>query len=233
MASGMQSKQFESIVNKIRDEVLSLKKDVKRLQEKKEQQDNIIHDLQRQLKVLDTNSETIPNASTDDTSKITTTHNTTLHKGSPFPLHSLLSRKRRAVNNIAFSTYLSQSNQHMTNEAIKFDRILLNEGNGYNAYTGAFTAPVTGIYLFSYHFDSTKTTFVRLVVNGVNEVDGVANAHVVSGARQAQSMGGNTCIIQVVRGQAVLVEVFEVPDATINSSDNFHFSTFSGVLLYE
>ncbi|XP_052791903.1 complement C1q-like protein 3 [Mya arenaria] len=141
----------------------------------------------------------------------------------------LLSRQRLAVGNAAISVYLSQSKQHMTNEAIKFDRILLNDGNVYNTFTGAFTAPLSGIYLFTYHFDSTTSTFVRLVrlvVNGVNEVDAVANPHVVSGPRQAQSMGGNTCIIHVSHGQAVQIQVYEIPDTTIDSSDNFHFLRF-------
>ncbi|WAQ99245.1 hypothetical protein MAR_023618, partial [Mya arenaria] len=131
----------------------------------------------------------------------------------------LLSRQRLAVGNAAISVYLSQSKQHMTNEAIKFDRILLNDGNVYNTFTGAFTAPLSGIYLFTYHFDSTTSTFVRLVrlvVNGVNEVDAVANPHVVSGPRQAQSMGGNTCIIHVSHGQAVQIQVYEIPDTTID-----------------
>ncbi|XP_045206985.2 uncharacterized protein LOC123559250 [Mercenaria mercenaria] len=142
-------------------------------------------------------------------------------------------RRAAAVGNVAFSAYLTNTNSHtVIGQAIKFDQVLLNNGSGYNAYTGAFTAPVTGVYLFSFHFDTRKLTFIRLVVNGVNQVDAVANPHTNAQSRQSQSMGGNTAIVHVKHGQAVLVEAYEIPDAETASSDTFRLCTFSGVLLY-
>nr|KAG5689367.1 hypothetical protein BaRGS_019741 [Batillaria attramentaria] len=32
---------------------------------------------------------------------------------------------------------------------LKFDYVIINLGNGYNPLTGAFTAPVAGLYVFS------------------------------------------------------------------------------------
>lgn len=141
--------------------------------------------------------------------------------------------RRQIIGKVAFSAYLTATNSHtVVGQAIKFDQVLLNDGHGYNKYTGAFTAPLSGVYLFTFHVDARKLTFVRLVVNGVNQVDAVVNSHTNVESRHAQSMGGNTAIVHVGHGEAVLVETFEVPDGETASSNNFRLCTFSGVLLY-
>lgn len=72
-------------------------------------------------------------------------------------------RRRASIAPIAFSAYLSHSNFHMSKgECVKFDQVLLNQGNGYNKTTGTFKAPLTGVYLFTFHFDTTsKLSFVQ------------------------------------------------------------------------
>jgi hypothetical protein len=114
-------------------------------------------------------------------------------------------------------------------QAIKYDRVLLNDGAGYNSYTGAFTAPISGTYLFIFQFDSRVHTFVRLNVDGRNIVDAVTNPHV--NTQDRENMGGNSAIIHVGVGQSVLVEVYDV-SGEVASSDKYRLSTFSGTLLY-
>lgn len=51
---------------------------------------------------------------------------------------------------------------------IKFKDVALNEGNGYNPNTGKFTAPMDGVYSFSwtYHTKSGSTNYLFGFVNG-------------------------------------------------------------------
>ncbi|KAJ8302275.1 hypothetical protein KUTeg_021262 [Tegillarca granosa] len=40
---------------------------------------------------------------------------------------------------------------------IRFENVLLNEGNGYNSATGEFTAPTDGVYVFSWTILTKET----------------------------------------------------------------------------
>ena len=60
---------------------------------------------------------------------------------------------------VAFAVQLTQP--YTTSSAIKFNRVLVNEGNGYNINDGLFTAPINGIYFFS----STTTNNIYIAVN--------------------------------------------------------------------
>ncbi|CAC5384864.1 C1QL [Mytilus coruscus] len=69
---------------------------------------------------------------------------------------------------IAFHAYLSKTEtdpgHHHT---IIFDSVLSNSGNGYNNHTGAFTAPLGGMYVFAFSvvgYPGTRMP-VQLVIN--------------------------------------------------------------------
>ncbi|XP_063417129.1 collagen alpha-2(VIII) chain-like [Mytilus trossulus] len=92
-------------------------------------------------------------------------------------LHKDLDRNRRLLLSgtngdslpiIAFHAYLSKTEtdpgHHHT---IIFDSVLANSGNGYNNHTGAFTAPLGGMYVFAFTvvgYFGTRMP-VQLVVN--------------------------------------------------------------------
>lgn len=50
---------------------------------------------------------------------------------------------------IGFSASLSRDIQLGDNQAIKYDRVLTNYGNGYDKWSGHFRAPRKGLYMFS------------------------------------------------------------------------------------
>ena len=87
--------------------------------------------------------------------------------------HIRKSRRRRQVEIVAFSVYLSHNIDHMSiGHHIVFDKALTNDGAGYNINTGIFTTPVTGLYLFTFSFnDHYRISVIKLVVDGTNIVD--------------------------------------------------------------
>lgn len=150
-----------------------------------------------------------------------------------YPLHSFsqharhFSRGIRQAEQVAFTAVLSQHQQHLSiRQKVLFDRVLLNEGNGYSRHTGAFTAPVAGIYLFIYNFGhhSTGETFLELMKNGEFQ-----NSAAVEGHFDIQNLqGGNAAVLRLNKGDVVWVDVFQVADVTLQAG----FTTFCGALLW-
>jgi len=71
---------------------------------------------------------------------------------------------RRATNsmNVAFSALLDHHIDVGNGAIIKYNFFLTNEGNWYNHYTGMFTVPVTGVYLFTFTLNiNQKSASVR------------------------------------------------------------------------
>ena len=132
---------------------------------------------------------------------------------------------------IAFSAYLSHVIPHLSHgHTIKFDQIILNDGNAYNQYSGVFTVPRSGVYLLTFTFDvydNWQSTGLKLVVNNRNIVDGIAESN-----GNKHSMAGNTVIIRLARGEVVRLEAYYSPDGEIVSTSTSKLATFSGVLLY-
>jgi len=52
---------------------------------------------------------------------------------------------------VAFHAHTFADNNPQPGDNIKFKTELFNVGNGYNLDTGAFTAPVSGVYIFTAH----------------------------------------------------------------------------------
>lgn len=133
--------------------------------------------------------------------------------------------------NVAFSTLLSKDQDHIgLSQTIKFDHVLLNDGNGYSVHSGTFTAPTDGVYMFTYLFAHGGAVigqvWLELMKNG-NKI----NAGVTDTFHTYQDLqGGNVAIIRVQAGDAIWVESFHQNDAKIFGTPGF--TTFSGVLLY-
>ena len=139
--------------------------------------------------------------------------------------------KRQVVGGIAFSAYLSHNIPHLAvGHTIKCDQIIINDGNAYSKFTGAFTVPETGVYLITFTFDvydHARYEGIQLVVNNRNIVDAIAE-----GNNDKHAMGGNTVILQLTQGEKVWLESYYSSDGEIVSSTTSKLTTFSGVLLY-
>ena len=145
---------------------------------------------------------------------------------------SILTPRAIITGGVGFSTYLSKSIQHMGNgHTIKLDQVLLNDGNGYNAFTGIFTVPRSGVYLLTFTINVYNKDFkteVRLVKNNLNIIDAVAWPT----GQGHDTMGGNSALIRLTQGEAVWLENYHQVDSEIISNTGYRYTAFSGVLLY-
>ncbi|XP_060605943.1 complement C1q tumor necrosis factor-related protein 3-like [Ruditapes philippinarum] len=140
--------------------------------------------------------------------------------------------KRDIEQPVAFTAYIDANAAHIgINQAIPYNRVASNIGGGFNQNTHVFTAPVSGIYLFTFVISeySEAEMVAKLVVDGQNVVDAITNP-VAPGHDQ---QGVNSAAIQVNKGQAVWVVNYFRNDISIRSDENYRFASFSGVLIKE
>ncbi|XP_060582692.1 complement C1q tumor necrosis factor-related protein 6-like [Ruditapes philippinarum] len=138
------------------------------------------------------------------------------------------SRRQVSTSNVAFTAGLSRSILHApAYQNIAFDRVHTNIGNGYNALSGIFTAPVSGTYVFftSILVYNGREIFCRIVVNGVNIADTYGR-----GTDGRLDQGSQFVIVQLQKGHQVSVQNKVKDDAIFGNQDLY--STFSGFLLH-
>ena len=138
---------------------------------------------------------------------------------------------RQANEHTAFTAYLDLGHKPLHNgETLIFNRVLYNEGNTYNTANGIFNCKISGVYLFSLFFgvQDSHHALLKIVIDGSNQVDGIAE----STAHGFDVQGGNMLITHLNAGQSVWVTQYYFADAVIRGEPNYHFTTFSGVLLY-
>ena len=149
--------------------------------------------------------------------------------------HRIAKAKRQtrvaASSGIAFTAYLSHNLFNLaTGYTVKCDQVLTNFGNGFNAHTGSFIVPRTGVYLFTFFINSLRNSYtgVQLVVNDRNIVDAVAHP----GGERHDVMGGNTAVVELTAGEAVWLEVSHSSTGNLYSDITYRYVTFSGVFLF-
>jgi len=134
----------------------------------------------------------------------------------------------------AFMAYLSRPQELGKDQHVKFDRVILNDGNRYNPHTGVFMAKYSGVYMFSYSIaqSSKEQLNVRLVVDGHNIDGAVAPGGKHGGCHCGKKvrMGGNSAVIHVCKGHSVYIEAAD--EGEIEGSNEDRYTTFSGHLLY-
>ncbi|CAG2222983.1 C1QL [Mytilus edulis] len=147
-------------------------------------------------------------------------------------------QQRRATEHVAFTAYLSSNfeGEHFgTSHTVKYDVIETNVGNGYNKFTGTFSAPSDGIYAFSWtiiaggiHGNHGEIT-VELMKN--SEVRGVIKAD----SELDYDDGTSTAlvIISLSAGDVVFTRSapFEYPQGLL-ISDGYGRWSFSGWRLF-
>ncbi|XP_071160544.1 complement C1q-like protein 3 [Mytilus edulis] len=123
----------------------------------------------------------------------------------------------------AFSSMLTKPQSLGTNDAIKFDKIVTNIRNGYNPTTGIFTAPLAGVYQFSYTVftGDGKYLIVYLSLNNIKQ-----QSTWLLGSRH--KTGTNNIVLNLKKGDQVAVK--SRGSYTVHSDSDLYCS-FSGYLI--
>lgn len=112
---------------------------------------------------------------------------------------------------------------------LKYDRVELNHGNGYNKNSGMFTAPVTGLYMFFVTNNAADYTTIsfKVVKNNVVKNQGISDA-ISTGARLSVTLATP---VPLVSGDTVYVQIsyLRAKHAYGMTSDHIHDEcSFSG-----
>ena len=113
-------------------------------------------------------------------------------------------------------------------QVLAYNDVDVNVGNGYPSNDGIFTAPVSGVYVFTATIVSNvaEWTGLELVVNGIGKgtiTSGDGDFHQTS----------STIIAQVFAGQHVYTRVITMSGCNLISHIGHGTSSFSGWHLFE
>nr|XP_020442444.1 complement C1q-like protein 4 [Monopterus albus] len=112
-----------------------------------------------------------------------------------------------------------------TDTTLVYNKVITNIGSAYNQHTGIFTAPVRGVYYFSffYHAGGEYIVFLSLMKN--NELVGTTSDH--SSSFDTADNGGNAVFVQLQQGDHVFVRM----RSNSHIWATHRFTTFNGFLV--
>lgn len=132
---------------------------------------------------------------------------------------------RSSNGTIAFSAYLTTTLSSPGNlRPLIFDAIFMNEGNGYNHHMGVFTAPRTGLYVFTWTIRANGGAYfnTQLLVNGLMYGSMYTRDYYYSNSNSA------TAVVHVAAGNSVYVRTGPTGNSGHILSNYDGYSTFSG-----
>jgi len=112
------------------------------------------------------------------------------------------------------------------NQPIVYDEVITNVGGGYHIHTGVFTAPVSGVYVFSFDtmFEPGDSQFLSIVHDGL----GILQAYGHGAGETRYITTSRTVVLQVNQGEDVWIRKdFDGPGRV----HGWRHSSFSGWML--
>ncbi|XP_060592690.1 complement C1q tumor necrosis factor-related protein 3-like [Ruditapes philippinarum] len=129
---------------------------------------------------------------------------------------------------VAFKARLNSSTAGVIGQAIVFPVLIFKEGDAYNPNTGQFTAPISGVYMFSLAFCvyPEKNLIISIMVERTRYSTSLFRGDAGYGCSSADT------VAIVTAGQKVWVEVVGGHTGTnIYHGDSYRWNTFSGALI--
>lgn len=138
------------------------------------------------------------------------------------------SRKTRKA--YSFSAYWLSDTSPANNDAIVFTRTLYDTGNVYNNRTGKFTAPVTGIYIFTATLCISSSSWMTLQF----VADGTRIGAFAAGDANYWTCSSGSATALLLKGSAVWLRAHDTNagERLVNNGDNA-FNGFTGTMIYE
>lgn len=115
-----------------------------------------------------------------------------------------------------------------THHILKFDVILLNRGNSYNAFDGIFVDPATGTYVFTWSFMSWPHGWVYTEL--MKNADVIGTRYSESDSPSAWDLSSGTVVVHVSSGDHVYVRLGRTSNGRVASIGESR-TTFSGWIL--
>ncbi|XP_008420790.1 complement C1q tumor necrosis factor-related protein 3-like [Poecilia reticulata] len=140
--------------------------------------------------------------------------------------NQVLELKKKEASNVAFSVATDGRESlgpFSTDTTIIYGRVIINEGNAYNQHTGIFSAPVPGIYYFTFFYHAVGSEVVSLALMKNNEE--VVTAYDHKSSHDGADNGGNAAFLQLQQGDHVYMRMY----ANSHVWQNARTTTFSGV----
>ncbi|XP_062588894.1 complement C1q tumor necrosis factor-related protein 3-like [Saccostrea cucullata] len=126
---------------------------------------------------------------------------------------------------VAFEASLGSSLRNMKmGQRVIFSTLGENNGNGYDASSGVFTAPGSGVYIFVWSIVSTETRFssTALIVNGKQRAVNQCNSK-----KANNDSCTRTTVVKLAVGEKVWIESVQDNSAI----DDYKSSSFAGFRL--
>ncbi|XP_030287329.1 complement C1q-like protein 4 [Sparus aurata] len=109
---------------------------------------------------------------------------------------------------VAFSALIETGGAHgpfNKDKTLAFNKVFTNIGDAYNSCSGVFTAPVTGVYHFSFFYHAGGEHKARLTLFKNSEMIVKSSDH-QTGSDGADN-GGNAAVLQLQQGDKVYVSM--------------------------
>ncbi|XP_070785908.1 cerebellin-1-like [Enoplosus armatus] len=144
-------------------------------------------------------------------------------------LDKLKQNSDKGAPRVAFSASLANLGEiyrgPCTDKTLVFKRVFSNTGNGYDQNTGIFTAPVNGLYYFSFstYGYNTHVMGAILMKNSIHQISTYD-----SPSADGSDSSSNAVVLQLAAGDKVYMELWD--NGRVFDNLNGH-TTFSGFLV--